>query len=246
MKRIAKLMSIVGVGVAVGAAGAGAGAEAARQGPRAESPPETSPGSSTPASARAARRRSRFPAENAGNVGIKYELPFEFTPGHLEMAPAPGGRIVVAGAPRSSASSPTASWTPGFGSGGIDRRAAAAGLGLRPRRCRRRFLRPHRPRRPRPAAADELDAGPGAEPAVLMRFNADGTADASFGNGGTLDHRLRPRCPQSRWAAHTRAPRWEYADIVIDSQNRPVLTGALRDELLDCSRTSTRRGSSPG
>jgi len=30
-----------------------------------------------------------FPAENAGSTGPKYTLPFEFTPGHLEMAQAP-------------------------------------------------------------------------------------------------------------------------------------------------------------
>src|SRR5580692_11196751 len=39
-----------------------------------------------------------FPAENAGSAGPKYTLPFEFTQGHLEMAPAPGGKVIVAGA----------------------------------------------------------------------------------------------------------------------------------------------------
>ena len=39
-----------------------------------------------------------FPSESAGSSGPKYELPFEFTPGHQKMALAPGGKVVVAGA----------------------------------------------------------------------------------------------------------------------------------------------------
>jgi len=41
-----------------------------------------------------------FPAGNSGSTAPKYTLPFEFTPGHLEMAQAPGGKVVVAGATR--------------------------------------------------------------------------------------------------------------------------------------------------
>jgi hypothetical protein len=36
--------------------------------------------------------------DEAGSAGPKYTLPFEFTQGHLEMASAPGGKVVVAGA----------------------------------------------------------------------------------------------------------------------------------------------------
>src|SRR3954466_11178369 len=37
-----------------------------------------------------------FPAQSAGNVGVKYEVPFQFTTGHIETATAPGGKLVVA------------------------------------------------------------------------------------------------------------------------------------------------------
>ncbi|HWJ43474.1 MAG TPA: hypothetical protein VNR67_08580, partial [Solirubrobacterales bacterium] len=38
-----------------------------------------------------------FPAQSAGDVGVKYELPYQFTAGHLEMAAAADGKLVVAG-----------------------------------------------------------------------------------------------------------------------------------------------------
>ena len=61
------------------------------------------PASSTRASARAARLLLAFPPESDGGVGVKYALPFQFNAGHLAMAPAPGGKTVVAGSTRDRA-----------------------------------------------------------------------------------------------------------------------------------------------
>jgi uncharacterized delta-60 repeat protein len=182
-----------------------------------------------------------FPAENAGNVGIKYELPFEFTPGHLEMAQTPGGGIVVAGATKIVRFRANGKPDPGFGSGGsiavprppgsvfvlagvaVDSygRTVLAGLA-------------------RPLPTNSLP-DPVLSQAVLMRFNADGSADASFGSGGTLvtDFGLgAPKTPGGPYPGASVGIR----DVVIDSQNRPVLTGGYVDELLDCSRAVNSKG----
>jgi hypothetical protein len=60
-----------------------------------------------------------FPAENAGTTGPKYELPFEFTPGHLQMAQAPGGKVVVAGAQKIVRYLANGKLDPSFGQGGV-------------------------------------------------------------------------------------------------------------------------------
>jgi len=182
-----------------------------------------------------------FPAENAGDVGIKYELPFEFTPGHLEMAQTPGGAIVVAGATKIVRFRANGKLDPGFGGSGsiavprppgsvfvlagvaVDAygRIVLAGLA-------------------RPLPTNSLP-DPVLSQAVLMRFNADGTADASFGSGGTLitDFGLgAPKTPGGPYPGASVGIR----DVVIDSLNRPVLTGAYIDELLDCSRTVNSKG----
>lgn len=194
-----------------------------------------------PSFGKAGKAMVAFPAENAGNVGIKYALPFEFTPGHLEMAQTPGGGIVVAGATKIVRFRANGKPDPGFGSGGsiavprppgsvfvlagvaVDSygRTVLAGLA-----------------RPLPTNSTP---DPVLSQAVLMRFNGDGSADASFGNGGTLvtDFGLgAPKTAGGRYPGASVGIR----DVVIDSQNRPVLTGAYVDELLDCSSTVNSKG----
>jgi hypothetical protein len=60
-----------------------------------------------------------FPAGNTGSAGPQYELPFSFTPGHLEMAKAPGGKTVVAGATKIVRFLANGKLDKGFGSGGV-------------------------------------------------------------------------------------------------------------------------------
>src|ERR1700729_2860780 len=60
-----------------------------------------------------------FPAEAAGSSGPQYTLPFEFTPGHLQMAQAPGGKIVVAGPSKIVRFNADGKLDPSFGDGGV-------------------------------------------------------------------------------------------------------------------------------
>src|SRR4051794_7009641 len=59
-----------------------------------------------------------FPPENAGGLGVKYTLPFQFNAGRLRMAPSPGGKTIVAGSTRVVRILANGKLDPSFGSGG--------------------------------------------------------------------------------------------------------------------------------
>ena len=171
-----------------------------------------------------------FPAENAGSSGPKYELPFEFTPGHLEMARAPGGKLVVAGATRVVRYLANGKPDKGFGSGGsvtIPRPPGAVFVlaGVAVDSSGRIVLAGLNRPLPNNSAPDPLLSS-----AALMRFNANGTLDPSFGSGGmvTTDFGLgAPKSPGGSYYGGSVGLR----DIVIDAQNRPVVTGAYVTEI---------------
>jgi uncharacterized delta-60 repeat protein len=171
-----------------------------------------------------------FPAGNSGGAAPKYTLPFEFTPGHLEMAQAPGGKVVVAGATKVVRYLGNGKADPGFGSGGtvnvpnppgtafvlagvaVDSQGRVVLAGL---------ARPL----PANAAPDPLLSS-----AVVMRFDADGTPDTTFGNGGTLvtDFGLgAPKAPGGPYLGASIGLR----DVVVDAQDRPVISGAVVTEV---------------
>ncbi len=182
-----------------------------------------------------------FPAEKADSVGIKYELPFEFRPGHLEMAPTPGGGLVVAGATKVVRFLANGKPDARFGSGGsiavpqppgsvfvlagvaVDSygRIVLAGLA-----------------RPLPTNSTP---DPVLSLAVLMRFNADGSPDASFGSAGMLVTDFGLGAPKGATGPYFGAS-VGLRDVVVDSLNRPVVTGAYVNELADCSRTVNSKG----
>src|ERR1700759_3557708 len=125
-----------------------------------------------------------FPAENAGTAGPKYTLPFEFTPGHLEMASAPGGKVVVAGATKIVRYLANGKPDPTFGTGGtvtvprppgalfvlagvaVDSQGRIVLAGLA-----------------RPIPTDTLP-DPVLSSAAVIRLDANGSLDPSFGSDG--------------------------------------------------------------
>lgn len=177
-----------------------------------------------------------FPAGNSGSTAPKYTLPFEFTPGHLEMAQAPGGKVVVAGATKIvrylADGKPDAS----FGHGGAVNVPSPAGYAFvlagvavdsQGRIVLAGLARPL----PSNSAPDPLLSS-----AAIMRFNADGTPDTGFGNGGTLvtDFGLgAPKAPGGPYLGASVGLR----DVVVDSADRPVVSGAYVTEV------GTSRGS---
>lgn len=185
-----------------------------------------------------------FPAEAAGSSGPQYTLPFEFTPGHLQMAQAPGGKIVVAGPSKIVRFSADGKLDPSFGDGGVVtvprppggifvlRGVAVDSLG---RVILAGLTRPL----PTNSTPD-----PVLSSATVMRFKADGTPDNTFGTGGRLVTDFGLGAPSAGGG-----PGGKYygasiglRDVVVDSQNRILLTGGYVTELAKCDQTVNSKG----
>jgi uncharacterized delta-60 repeat protein len=242
MNRVWKVATLVAaVCVCLGAMTAGAGAKPTGK------PAKTkagAPGELDPSFGRGGKVTEAFPAENAGSTGPKYELPFEFTPGHLQMAQAPGGKVVVAGATKIVRYLADGKLDPSFGQGGVvtvprptgsvfvlagvavdsQGRVVLAGL-----------------TRPLPTNSTP---DPVLSSAALMRFDADGTIDTSFGDGGTLITDFGLGAPKAAGGpgGHYYGASVGLRDIVIDSQNRIVVSGGYVTELGECSSYVNSQG----
>jgi uncharacterized delta-60 repeat protein len=77
---------------------------------------------------------------------------------------------------------------------------------------------------------------------MVMRFNANGSPDATFGSGGTLVTNFNLPAPKA--AGGTRYPGASVgiAGLAIDALNRIVLTGGVVTELSGCSRSVDSQG----
>ncbi len=165
-----------------------------------------------------------FPAQSSGKVGIKYEVPFQFTAGHIEMAAAPGGKLVVASSTKIVRLQ---------ANGKLDRSFGAAGSVAIPPLPGQSFILAD-------AATDSLGrvvvAGsarplptsttpdPLLSAAVVMRFSADGSLDPSFNGDGVMVSDLGiepPTVPSGKYTG----PSVGVRSLAIDPQNDVILTG---------------------
>jgi uncharacterized delta-60 repeat protein len=182
-----------------------------------------------------------FPSESAGSSGPQYELPFEFTPGHQKMALAPGGEVVVAGASKIVRYLADGKLDPSFGKGGVvsvprptggifvltgvavDSLGRVVVVGLT---------------RPLPSNSTP---DPVISSATVMRFDADGKPDASFGTDGMLITDFGLGAPVAGGGTYG-GPSIGLRSVVIDAQNRIVLSGGYVTELSTCSRSVDSKG----
>jgi uncharacterized delta-60 repeat protein len=182
-----------------------------------------------------------FPSESAGSSGPQYELPFEFTPGHQKMALAPGGKVVVAGASKVVRFLDDGKLDPSFGEGGVvsvprptggifvlsgvavDSLGRVVVVGLT---------------RPLPTNSTP---DPVISSATVMRFDADGKPDLSFGDGGRLITDLGLSAPAAPGGTYG-GPSVGLRSVVIDAQNRIVLSGGYVTELAKCERSVNSKG----
>jgi uncharacterized delta-60 repeat protein len=167
-----------------------------------------------------------FPAGNSGGSAPKYTLPFEFAPGHLEMAQAPGGKVVVAGATKIVRYLANGKVDASFGNGGTANVPnppgsvfvlAADAVDSQGRVILAGLARPL----PTNSTPDPLLSS-----AVVMRFNANGTPDTSFGNGGMVvtDFGLgAPKAPGGPYLGASVGLR----DVVVNSHDQVVVSGAF-------------------
>jgi uncharacterized delta-60 repeat protein len=186
-----------------------------------------------PSFGKAGKAMVPFPAENAGEVGIKYTLPFQFTAGHLVMAPAPGGKIVVAGSTRIARFLPNGKLDPGFGAGGWVTVGRPPGMsfvlaGVAVDSQGRVLIAGSARPQPSSSTPDPLISS-----AMVMRFAADGSVDRSFGSEGALisDFGIKP--PKIGFGRY-KASAVGIRSLVVDSQDRPILTGGSVSEIISC------------
>jgi len=184
-----------------------------------------------------------FPAEAAGSSGPQYTLPFEFTPGHLQMAQAPGGKIVVAGPSKIVRYTAAGKLDPTFGDGGVVTVPRPTGgifvlRGVTVDSLGRVILVGLTRPLPTNSTPD-----PVLSLATVMRFDADGKPDATFGTKGRLITDFGLGAPTAA------GPEGKYygasigiRDVVVDSQNRIVLSGGYVTELGKCTSTVNSKG----
>lgn len=175
-----------------------------------------------------------FPAEGSSEVGVKYEVPFQFTPGHVQMAAAPDGKIVIASSTQLVRLLANGKLDPSFGNGGVvaverpqSQTFLLADVAVDPqgRVLLAGSVRPQ----PTSSTPDPLVSS-----AMVRRYAADGSIDPTFGNQGTVitDFGIpAPKIgPNSYFAASV-----GLRSMVVDSQGRPTLTGGYVSEVVSCS-----------
>jgi uncharacterized delta-60 repeat protein len=182
-----------------------------------------------------------FPSESAGSSGPQYELPFEFTPGNQKMALAPGGKVVVAGAPKIVRFLQDGKLDPTFGEGGVVRVPRPTGgvfvlTGVAVDSLGRVVLVGLTRPLPTNSTPDPVISS-----ATVMRFAADGKPDPTFGTDGMLITDLGLGAPVAPGGTYS-GPSVGLRSVAIDSQNRIVVSGGYVTELAKCERSVNSRG----
>lgn len=179
-----------------------------------------------------------FPAQSGSGLGVKYEVPFQFTAGHVEMAPAPGGKLVVAGSTKVVRLLANGRVDRGFGSRGVVAIPPLPGVSFvlagvavdsHGRVLVAGSVRPL----PTSTSLDPLRSS-----AAVMRFTADGSLDPTFGSGGVLVTDLgfeAPSVPTGKYPGTAVGVR----SIAVDSGNRAVITGGAVVKASTCGPTGT-------
>jgi uncharacterized delta-60 repeat protein len=184
-----------------------------------------------------------FPGEEVEPETVHYALPFEFAPGSLVMAAAPAGKVVVASSQSIAEYLPNGRPDRGFGGDGRIAVAPQAGsqfqlAGVAVDSQGRVLLAGTT--KPRPARAMVVPpiSGPIASSATVMRYQADGTPDAGFGNGGVLSTDLG-FAPPSYAGWRFEKPAVVLTGVAVDSQDRPILTGGAVSTVRRCDYLRT-------
>ncbi|HEY1854964.1 MAG TPA: hypothetical protein VGG40_10285 [Solirubrobacterales bacterium] len=175
-----------------------------------------------------------FPAEGGSEGEIKYNLPYQFTAGHLEMAAAPGGKVVVAGATKIVRFLANGRLDPSFGNGGEVRVPRPAGMNF----VLAAVAVDNQGRVLLAGSARPMPVNSTPDPvissAMIMRFTAAGAPDPSFGKEGVVQTDFGFAPPKAAAGKPYPGPAVGIRSMVVDSQGRPIVSGGHVSELSDC------------
>jgi len=178
-----------------------------------------------------------FPAETEGDVRVKYDLPYSYTSGHIEMAPAPGGKTVIAGATKMVRLLANGQRDKSFGGGEVriprppGRNFVLASVAVD---SQGRVLLAGTARQ----MPSNTTPNPLLSSATLMRFTASGAPDPSFGSGGMLVTDFGLGAPKGAGDEPYVSSAVGLRSVVVDSQGRPVISGGYVKEFGDCESRS--------
>jgi uncharacterized delta-60 repeat protein len=178
-----------------------------------------------------------FPAETEGDVQVKYDLPYSYNSGHIEMAPAPGGKTVVAGATKMVRFLADGQLDKSFGGGEVriqrppGRNFVLASVAVD---SQGRVLLAGTARQ----MPSNTTPNPLLSSAILMRFTPDGAPDPSFGDGGTLVTDFGLGAPKGAGNQAYVSSSVGLRSVAVDSQGRPVISGGYVKEFGNCEGRS--------
>jgi len=213
---------------------AAAPAAAKQGGGKGSGPQPTQAGRLDPSFGKGGKALVAFPAAPNSDVGVKYDLPFQFTAGELKMVASPGGRTVVAGSTRVARLLANGKPDRRFGNGGVTAIPdlpgrtfvlAAAAVDSQGRVLVAGSTRP---------LPTESTPDPLLSSAAVMRFSADGSLDTSFGGQGVLITDFGVKAPEIGSGRYLGAA-IGLRSIVVDSQDRPLLTGGFVAKITYCA-----------
>ena len=238
MSRIWRVL-LMAVALCVGTAAIAGGASAQPATPGTSA--RVAPGTLDPGFGKGGKVTVGFPAESAGSSGPQYELPFEFTPGNQKMALAPGGKVVVAGAPKIVRFLSSGKLDPTFGKNGVVTVPRPPGgvfvlTGVAVDSLGRVVLVGLTRPLPTNSTPDPVISS-----ATVMRFEADGKPDPTFGKNGMLVTDFGLGAPVAGGGTYA-GPSVGLRSVTTDSQDRIVLSGGYVTELAKCERSVNSRG----
>jgi uncharacterized delta-60 repeat protein len=191
-----------------------------------------------------------FPQAPSTRVEPNYRLPFEFAQGRIAMAPAGGGKLVVANSTAIVHYLANGRRNPGFGGNGavpigpiegsrfqiadvaVDSRGRVVVAGTT-----------------RPASQVGMPGpdvvGPLPSRVTLRRYLANGQIDGSFGSEGVLHTHLGAAAPT--FAGYRYAePAVGAVGLAVDAANRPIVTGSAVVQIGRCEPSQNRYEASQG
>jgi uncharacterized delta-60 repeat protein len=192
-----------------------------------------------------------FPRDRARTYP-NYALPFEFAPGRIAMARAPGGKLVVASSKAIVRYLANGRRDPAFGGNGSVPIAVPAGF-----RFQLADVAVDSEGRVVVAGTTKATNGiglegepneiPGPLPSIatVRRYASDGAADASFGREGVI-HSFFGAPPATFKGGAFPEPSAALLGLAVDGQDRPIVTGSAVVEVGRCGGSEIRYERSQG